>query len=323
MRKSIYILWIILLSLSSSDAFVLKKYGNFEFKKANANVYIMHGPAMGPNRDNEGFMNNPSIIEGETSLIIIDPGGNYNVGKKIVAEIEKVSNKPIIAVLNTHKHGDHWFANKSISQKYKDAKIYAHPKMIEEVKAGDAEVWYTILNKLTDNLNGTKEFAYPDYKLVDGQKIKIDSEEFIISHPKTAHTNTDLVIEHVGSKTLFLGDNLMKNRFGNFEVSSSIIGNIKYLQSLKNGKKFKLYVPGHGPSGQINETIDPFLNYLEIISNEAKIAFDDGVEAYEIKPRVITQLKEYQQWDGFENQVGKHIIKAYSEWEEKEMELIF
>ena len=115
----------------------------------------------------------------------------------------------------------------------------------------------------------------------------------------------------------------MKNRFGNFDDSSNIISNIKYLKNLKNGKKFKLYVPGHGLSGQLDETIDPFLNYLKIISNEAKIAFDDGVEAYEIKSKVITRLKEYQHWNGFENQVGKHIIKAYSEWEEKEMELIF
>ena len=320
MIKAVSVLLIILLLTASSNAFVLKKYGKFEFKKANDNVYIMHGPAVGPNKENEGFMNNPSFIESETGLIVIDPGGNYNVGKKILAEIEKVSNKPIVAVFNTHKHGDHWFANKSITQKYKDVKIYAHPQMIKEVKSGDAEVWYTILDRLTTNLNGTKEFAYPDYELIDGQKIEIDGEEFIITHPKIAHTDTDIVIEHVGSKTLFLGDNLMKNRFGNFDNSSSIIGNINYLKSLKNGKKFKLYVPGHGPSGKRNETIDPFLNYLEIVSSEAKIALDDGAETYEIKSKVIAHLKKYQQWDGFENQVGKHLIKAYSEWEEKEME---
>jgi len=320
MTKIVSVLWVILLLSASSNAFTLKKYGKFEFKKANANVYIMHGPVVGPNKENEGFMNNPSFIEGKTGLIVIDPGGNFNVGKKILAEIEKISNKPILAVFNTHKHGDHWFANKSIKQKYEDVKIYAHPQMIKEVKSGDAEIWYTILDNLTANLYGTKEFAYPDYELIDGQKIKIDGEEFVITHPKIAHTDTDIIIEHVGSQTLFLGDNLMKNRFGNFDNSSSVIGNVSYLKSLKNGKKFKLYVPGHGPSGKMDETIDPFLNYLEIISNEAKIALDDEIQTYEIKSKVIARLRKYQQWDGFENQVGRHLIKAYSEWEEKEMD---
>jgi len=320
MRKVVSVLWITLLLSTSSNAFVLKKYGKFEFKKFNTNLYIMHGPAVGPNKNNEGFMNNPSFIEGKTGLIVIDPGGNFNVGKKILTEIEKISNKPIVAIFNTHKHGDHWFANKSITEKYRDVKIYAHPQMIKEVKSGDADVWYTILDSLTTNLNGTKEFAYPDYGLIDGQRIKIDGEEFIVTHTKTAHTDTDIVIEHVGSKTLFLGDNLMKNRFGNFDESSSVIGNINYLKSLKTGKKFKLYVPGHGPSGRMDETINPFLDYLKIVSNEAKIALDDGIEAYEIKSKVIAILKKYRQWDGFENQVGKHLIKAYGEWEEKEME---
>ncbi len=77
----------------------------------------MPGPPMEPNEENEGFMNNPAVIESEHGLIMIDPGGNYNVGKKILAEVEKVSKKPIIAIIDTHKHGDHWFANKTIAEK--------------------------------------------------------------------------------------------------------------------------------------------------------------------------------------------------------------
>ncbi|HIO95904.1 MAG TPA: MBL fold metallo-hydrolase, partial [Campylobacterales bacterium] len=173
--------------------FKLGKYGTFKFEQANKNVYIMHGPIVSPNKENQGFMNNPALIESEHGLIIIDPGGNYNVGKQILLEIEKVSKKPIIAVLNTHKHGDHWFANKTIVEKYPKVDIYAHPNMIKAVKEGEAEVWYGILNRTTGNLEGTKAFAFPTKTLKDAQKLEIDGQKFVVMHPKSAHSDTDLL----------------------------------------------------------------------------------------------------------------------------------
>ncbi len=109
-------------------------------------------------------MNNPAIVESKNGLIVIDPGGNYNVGKKVLAEIEKVSKKPIIAILNTHKHGDHWFANRAIQSKYPKIDIYAHPNMIKEVKAGEADKWYGILERLSKNLKGTKPYSFPNQR---------------------------------------------------------------------------------------------------------------------------------------------------------------
>ncbi len=46
----------------------------------------------------------------------------------------------------------------------------------------------------------------------------------------------------------------MINRFGGFDESSSILGNVKLLKKIKNDKNFSLYVPGHGPSGDKNST---------------------------------------------------------------------
>ena len=65
------------------SAWQLGKYGEFKFERmGTGNVWVMHGPAMEPNRENRGFMNNPAFIEGESGLIVIDPGGNYRVGKR-------------------------------------------------------------------------------------------------------------------------------------------------------------------------------------------------------------------------------------------------
>ncbi len=320
MKKRVLSLAMISFLTLSANAFTLGSLGDFEFKKMQDNLYLMHGPVMEPNKENEGFMNNPAIIEGEHGLIVVDPGGNYNVGKKILAEIEKVSKKPIIAILNTHKHGDHWFANKSIAEKYPDVKIYAQDHMIEVVKGGEAEKWYGILDRLSGNLKGTKEFQYPTIALKSGDTVEVDGQTFYIYSPDKAHTDTDLIIVHKNSQTLFFGDNVMKGRLGGFDGSSSIIGNIKLLEDIKASKELKLYIPGHGKSGKKDETLDPFLNYMKELVAGAKEALEEDMEAYEIKPKVVEKLQDYLKWDAFDHQMGKHLQKALSEVEALEEE---
>ena len=304
----------------STGKFTLGKYGSFKFKKMNKNVYVMHGPVVEPNKENRGFMNNPAVIVSRKGLIVIDPGGNYNIGKKVLAQIEKVSKKPILAVFNTHKHGDHWFANKAIVEKYPNVTIYADEHMIKAVKKGEAEKWYKILDRMTEgNLGGTKAFAYPTKALKNGDKVEVDGETFIVRHPNVTHTDTDLLIEHVNSKTLFLGDNVMKGRLGAFDSSSSIFGNIALLEEIISQKALTLYVPGHGKSGKRDETIGPYLNYLKIVKEEVSKAYEDDMQAYEVKDKLLKRLEAYKDWDAIGHVLGKHMSKVYSEMEMRDM----
>ena len=322
--KKIGLIVAIIVSFSLSlQAFTLGKLGNFEFKKATKNVWIMHGPPMNPSVENEGFMNNPSFVEGEHGTIVIDPGGNYNVGKKIVAEYKKVTNKPVLAILNTHKHGDHWFAGKAFQEAFPDAQSYAHPNMIKVSKAGEARKWYNILEGLSKNLKGTDgPFPYPTKVLKDGDVLKIDGQTFKVFHPERAHTDTDILIEHVESNVLWLGDNLMDCRLGGMDESSSVYGNIELLEDIlaqrKGYKKYDLYVPGHGPSDKMHKVIDPFLHYFKTVLKWSKKAYADGKQPYEVKANVAAELKDYQSWDEFDRQMGKHLIKAYSEVEARD-----
>ncbi|MCK4441198.1 MAG: MBL fold metallo-hydrolase [Sulfurovaceae bacterium] len=316
MRKTVLSLIVAGALATSLNAFDLGKYGEMKFEKVNQNVFIMHGPPMNPSVENEGFMNNPAIIEGKNSLIMIDPGGNYNIGKKILAEVDKISKKPIVAIIDTHKHGDHWFAGKAILEKYPNVKIYALQHMIDVSKAGEARKWYNILDRLSKNLKGTdNEFPYPNIAIKNGDKLQIDDQTFYIYSPKRAHTDTDVLIVHAQSKTLFLGDNLMKLRFGGFDDSSSIHGNIKLLEEIEAAPELNLYVPGHGPSGKMKETIDPFLTYLKKLIAGAKKAYENDMEAYEVKPEVAKSMKEFHNWDEFDGQMGKHLQKALNEIE--------
>jgi glyoxylase-like metal-dependent hydrolase (beta-lactamase superfamily II) len=276
----------------------------------------MHGPIEAPNSTNLGFMNNPGMIIGADGIIVIDPGGTYQTGIEVLKEIKKITIKPIVAVFNTHVHGDHWLGNQAILEKYPNIKIYAHPNMIAQAKNGEGERWINVMNTSTNGFSSDTIATYPTDATSDRQVIKAGGETFEIHNDTSgvAHTNTDIMIEHIDSSTLFLGDNGFINRFGRFDNTSDIHGNIKTLEYAVNLGAAH-YVPGHGPSGDFNDAIMPYLKYLHIIREETTKGFDKELADYEIKPIVEKRLVEYKDWLGYDTQLGKHIGKMLIEVE--------
>jgi hypothetical protein len=80
-----------------------------------------------------------------------------------------------------------------------------------------------------------------------------------------------------------------------------------------------VYVPGHGPSG--DRTLpENFRRYLETLYNTVKKYYDEGMSDFEMKDRVAAALNEYSGWDGFDDQLGKHISIAYLQIEAAEFQ---
>ena len=308
-------LFIILLTLSHS-LFAWQLEGkNYQFEKVAKNVFVMHGPLSEPKDENEGFMNNPAIIVSQNGLIVIDPGSSFHVGKQMIKEIEKVSKKPILAVFNSHIHGDHWLANQAIVAKYPNAKTYAHPEMIEQANGEEGQSWVETMKKLVPNFTKNTKITAPTLGTKHQDIITIDLQKFKIHNPTVkAHTNTDMMVEHINSSTLFLGDNDFVNRMGRFDNSSNMHGNIEVLQYAKS-LNIKNFVPGHGPSGNQKEALEPFLNFLLIMQKTIKAGYIAELEDYEIRPKVVKALENYKNWAGFDSNLGAQISKMYLEIE--------
>ncbi|MCU7837683.1 MAG: MBL fold metallo-hydrolase [gamma proteobacterium symbiont of Taylorina sp.] len=295
-------------------AWDLGSAGNYQFEKINNAVYVMHGPLDEPNAANDGFMNNPAIIISKKGLIVIDPGSSYPVGKEVLKEIEKISDKPVIAVFNTHIHGDHWLANQAIKEKYPAVKIYGHPDMIKQANGEQGLIWVDSMLRMTEGKTEGTRVVAPEFSINHSDSIAIDGQHFRIHSMVPAHTNTDIMIEHIESKTLFLGDNSFYKRMGRFDDSSSMLGNIKVLEYAADLDMVN-YVPGHGQSGSSDTAIKPFLDYLIHVKEVVQLGFDDELQDFEIKKKVINQFGHYKNWHGFDTNFGKHINSMFLEIE--------
>ncbi len=301
---------------TSSDLIIAGK--PYRFEKIKQNVFVIHGPLSLPNKENAGFINNTALIVGKNGLIIIDPSGSYPAGRQILAQARRLSKKPFIASFNTHVHGDHWLGNQAFAKEYPDIKTYGHEEMIAQIKEGRGDYWVALMESLTEGASHPTKVSMPEFGVKHLQEINIDSEKFRIHSPtEKAHTSTDIMIEHLNSKTLFVGDNAFNQRLGFFDETSNIhdtIKNLEYVLTLD----VDFYVPGHGKSGSAEYALKPYLNYLKTLVAEVKKGYDDDLLDYEIKPILRAKLVRYQDWFGFEEALGKDINKVYLEIEEIE-----
>jgi len=122
------------------------------------------------------------------------------------------------------------------------------------------------------------------------------------------------MVEHVGSKTLFLGDNDMIHRLGGFGGTSDMHSNIKVLNYATN-LNLNHYVPGHGPSGDAEHAVKPYLDYLLILQDEARKGYEEDLADYEIRPAIVKKLDDYKDWHSLDNNLGRHINKMLLEVE--------
>ena len=275
-------------------------------------VYVIHGPLEFPNVENQGFMNNPAFILTEEGVVVVDPGGSLQIGEMLLTAIKKVTAKPIIAVFNTHVHGDHWLANQAIKEQYPNAPIYGHSKMIEQVDNGAGKQWVDLMLRSTEGATEGTKFVNANQSASHGSKFTFGSTIIETISLGSAHTTTDLMYYLPKQAVIFLGDNagygrLLRNDGGSFS------GNISALNyALDSGAN--IYVPGHGITAG-KEVAAEYHDYLSLVLKEVKKGYEDDLSDFEIKPLLLPSMGPWKDWSGFEQEFGKHISQAFLEIE--------
>ena len=307
-------LLVVTMPASAHEAQTPLNFESHTLDKVSQHIYVVHGTQELPSPKTRGFMNNPSAIVTSNGVIIIDPGSSVEIGKQLLVKLRAVTDKPVIAVFNTHVHGDHWLGNAGIRSVYPQVPIYAHSRMIERVEAGEGENWQNLFMAMTKGaVEGTRVVA-PDIGLQGGEVLELDGITLKIHHTGHAHTDHDLMIEVVNDKGLFFGDIIAAGRVPNSDVpqDASFKGTIQAIKAMLH-KDIDIYIPGHGRSGG-REVPEASLQFLEILYASVTKYYNQGLESYEMKQKVIHDLEAYNAWNNF-NEMGRVIVYMTQEVE--------
>lgn len=281
--------------------------GDYPTVRLTDRTYVIHGRNEPPSVENQGFTNNPGFVLTGKGVVVIDPGPSRQVGEMLLARIAALTADPVIAVFNTHVHGDHWLGNQAIKAAYPRAVIYAHPNMKAKAAAAGPR-WVERLNRLTGGaITGTKPVV-PDTYLEHDEVLKLGDRHFRSYHHDPAHTDGDLMIEVVEERVLFLGDVLVSGRLACMD-DGDFPGNAEAIDlALAGGAR--LFVPGHGPAGG-REQLLAYQHYLRTVQATVQRYYEQGLADFEMVPMVARALPAFQGWKDFSTGLGRHVSRAY------------
>ena len=277
-------------------------------------LYVVHGPQGFPNKHNAGFMNNPGFVVADQGVIVVDPGSSAQIGQELVKKIRSVTDKPILAVFNTPVHGDHWLGNDGIRRAYPEVPIYAHRRTLDRLQAGQAEEFVDRFTRLTDGATAGTRAVLPSVGLNGGETLTVGGLRLRIHHPGKAHTDSDIMIEIVDERAVFLGDIVDVRRVPSVAMPQDahfkgLIAAIRQALELP----VTTYIPGHGSSGD-KRIVEEALRFQERLYGLVTKYFNQGVSDFEMKEKIAGELSEYRDWGNF-NELGRIVNRIYLEVE--------
>ncbi|UQB42997.1 MBL fold metallo-hydrolase [Thiomicrospira microaerophila] len=268
-----------------------------------------------PSPSNFGFFSNPAFVVTSEGVVVIDTGGSVQIGEMLIRQIKTVTDKPVVAVFNTHIHGDHWLGNHAFVEAYPDVKLYAHPKVMEDVRNGAGVVWTGFMSRNTNNASAGTVITPPTLEVNEGDVIKVGDVQFKVHHMGKVHSDSDIAIEAVEEKVIFLGDMAMRRvanmADGNFKNSIVAMENFEAMSHIK------YFVPGHGEFDDVSMIRDQ-KQFFEIIYNTIEEQYDNGLSDFEIRPMIVeTEFMQTvaKEWPGFDSTIGRFVSEAYQEFE--------
>ncbi len=282
--------------------------------KVNDRCYYIPASGPLPTSYNLGFFSNPSFIITAEGVVVVDTGASVQIGEMLLRQIRKITTKPIIKIINTHFHGDHWLGNHAFVVENPEIKIYAHPKTQAKLKAGADEFWFGFMQQNTNNKITGTIMTLPDQDLIDGEIIKLGDTTLKIHHFGTMHTDADLIVEIVEDKTMIMGDAVMR-RVANME-DASFVGTIKGLENIL-AMPVDTFIPMHGKH-EGTALIEDGKQFMEIIYNETARLYEEGLADFEIRPIIMENAfmkNEASKWPGYQSTLGRFVAVAVREYE--------
>mgnify|MGYP001144187230 CR=1 FL=1 len=258
-------------------------------------TYFLFGNISTVNKDNRGWNGNAGFVVTDSSVVAIDSLGTPKLGRRMIATIRSVTDKPISHLILTHHHPDHAYGAPAFAR-LPDITIIAHAGIMDYLgsQAMENSVAYRE-ERLANDMRGFKAIK-PDVlisqPLYDKYPLKVGGTTFDIYNVGAHHSKGDLVIHQVDQNILWISDLAFNQRvtfMGDGDSKLAIQGQ-DWL--LKNFADAKLMVPGHGsaqtpPFPMVKKTRAYMQRMREFMAN----AVDEGMGLQEAVDKA-----EFEDW---------------------------
>jgi len=206
-------------------------------------TYFVQGrPEMGSS-SNQNFISNAGFVVTSGGVVVVDALGSPVLAKKLIAEIRKVTNQKIVAVIVSHYHADHIYG----LQEFKKigATIYAQGEGRNYLSSETAK--QRLIASRVDFapwVNANTRLISADVWIDKTFNLKVGRVDFLISRVGPAHAPEDLMVYVPSEKVLFAGDLVFRGRIpfvGNADSKGWLLA-LDEIERLNPN----VVIPGHG-----------------------------------------------------------------------------
>jgi len=198
-------------------------------------VHELHG---GVYWTDGGPVSNTGIIVGTDGVILFDPKGTVEAAQQIIAEVAKITNKPITTVIISHAHPDH---TRGLPAYPAGINIIAQRETARQI---ELETFYYTWNAASAGGDTPLDKPYLPTQVVDNRAdVTVNGVHITLLHWAPSHTAGDLVAYLPEQKIAFIGD---LGIGGRFENGGSVEGSIEAMEDLL-ALDCDTFASGHAP----------------------------------------------------------------------------
>ncbi len=228
---------------------------------------------------------NAGFVIGDDGVLVIDSFFNLGAAKALVAEIHRLTPKPIRYVVNTHYHVDHTGGDQVLRDA--GAIIVAHRNVRGWVRTNNINL---LGDRITPELKAQIEaLPLPDLVTDKDLTVWLGSRKVMVQ-TVLGHTGGDLTIFVPDAKVMFTGDMLWR------KVPPNLIdGSVKEWTATDADFEHipdaahTTYVPGHGDVADLKDVQD-FRQYLldlqRLVSEGRKAGLKDDPLVQYVEPKL-------------------------------------
>lgn len=298
------------------DIIVGPPVADIPLRQISPHVWIIQARDGFPTPANQGMMCNITFVMGRKGVAVVDSGASLQIGQMAIRQLARVTALPVVAIINTHYHGDHWLGNHAFVQEFgAQLPIYAHAETRAAILGNQGRLWYSLLERATNQANSGTRIVAPSQSVTHGFELDLGGVRLRTHHYGRAHTNADLCVEVVEDRLTCMGDVAMDKRIANMD-DGSYQGTFRTFAALEKSTASQIWLPAHGsPSASL---LSDYRELFQGIYQTCEKAVKDGEGLDAAKALVLADprvARRASQILGFEANIGKYVSIAYLEAE--------
>lgn len=242
-------------------------------EKIALDTYVLTGRSEDFSTANGGNIVNTAFVVTSAGVLVIDSGPSRAYGEQLRRSIARITNRPVILVIDTHHHPDHFLGN----QAFPPETLAALPGTIHGIQTEGGSFNDNMYRLVGDWMAGTEPVA-PARPLAAGPLVLGDHRLELIA--LNGHTDADLAILDHSTGVLFAGDLVFHDRapttpHANLAAWQASLTKLAALP-------FTRLVPGHGPVAADAGPIRQTQAWLRWLDQRLTRAADDGLDMTEV-----------------------------------------